>query len=239
MHITDCCIGCGVCIPYCTIGAIFLKGDKAVIDQERCVECSECLRSECCPVDALELLSESSEYPRSVRMFFSDPMTTHKETGISGRGTAEVKTNDVTGRIKRGDVGFCIELGRPGVGTSLRDVEKVAMSLSRLDMRFEEKNPILSLMEDRRTGRFKNNVLGERLLSIIIEFITDIDNIPNVIEVLRRVEKEIDTVFSLSLICRVNPNGSVPAISQIKELGLIPRPNCKTNVGLGRPLVDL
>ena len=44
----------------------------------------------------------------------------HESTGVEGRGTEEVKTNDVSGRVKMGEVGFTIELGRPGVGVRFR-----------------------------------------------------------------------------------------------------------------------
>jgi hypothetical protein len=37
----------------------------------------------------------------------------HESTGIEGRGTEEVKTNDVTGRVNIGEVGFTIESEGP------------------------------------------------------------------------------------------------------------------------------
>jgi hypothetical protein len=52
-------------------------------------------------------------------------------TGVGGRGTEEIKTNDVTGRIGEGEAGIVVELGRPGVGARIRDVERVAMALLR------------------------------------------------------------------------------------------------------------
>ena len=45
-----------------------------------------------------------------------------------GRGTDEIKMNDVTGRLRRGDAGLLVEMGRPGVGAYFRDIEKVAMA---------------------------------------------------------------------------------------------------------------
>src|SRR3979490_309335 len=58
-------------------------------------------------------------WPRIVRRAFSDPRVPHESTGVEGRGTEEVKTNDVSNRVKVGEVGFTIEFGRPGVGAGL------------------------------------------------------------------------------------------------------------------------
>ena len=64
-------------------------------------------------------------WPRVVRRAFSDPRVPHESTGVEGRGTEEVKTNDVSGRVKVGEVGFTIEFGRPGVGVWFRDIQKM------------------------------------------------------------------------------------------------------------------
>jgi hypothetical protein len=49
-----------------------------------------------------------------------------------GRGTAEVKTNDVTGRVKEGEAGFVIEFGRPSVGARFRDIQEMTKALAAL-----------------------------------------------------------------------------------------------------------
>ena len=67
-----------------------------------------------CPTAAFE--PDELAWPRVVRRAFSDPRVPHESTGVEGRGTEEVKTNDVSGRVKVGEVGFTIEFGRPGVG---------------------------------------------------------------------------------------------------------------------------
>ncbi len=67
-----------------------------------------------CPTTAFE--PDQLEWPRVVRRAFSDPRVPHESTGVSGRGTEEVKTNDVTDRVGIArQVGFTIELGRPGI----------------------------------------------------------------------------------------------------------------------------
>lgn len=143
MHITEDCIGCGLCLPYCTIGAITMDGPIAVSDQDKCVECAVCARLVECPVDAMVQLGvDQLPYPRNLRRYFSDPISISPVTFAGGRGTEEGKTNDRTGRFKFGQVGFCIEMGRPGISTSFADAQTVAQAVSRVGAVYEQKNPI-------------------------------------------------------------------------------------------------
>ena len=107
----DLCVNCGMCMNRCPVSAI-KKTDKVVdIDFDECVECGVCLRSNVCPKKAI--YQQPLEYPRSVRSLMSDVLTIAPESGISGRGTEEMKTNEVTGRFPDGTVGIAVELGRP------------------------------------------------------------------------------------------------------------------------------
>lgn len=117
------CVGCNACAPYCPMGCMSLKDGKMTIDQNECVECEICRTIKICPVNALEM--PELEWPRSLRNQFSNPTVPHPKTNVPGRGTEEMKTNDVTGRFKRGRVGMAAELGRPGTGAFFVDVEKV------------------------------------------------------------------------------------------------------------------
>ena len=71
-----------------------------------------------CPEGAIKQV-DPIPYPRIIRAIFSDPTIRHESTGVSGRGTEEMKTNDVTNNFVEGKIGFSIELGRPGVGAYL------------------------------------------------------------------------------------------------------------------------
>jgi hypothetical protein len=208
-----------------------------VIDEDECVECNVCLRSGCCPTEALyqpELI-----WPRTVRKNFSDPLKIHPETRIPGRGTEEMKTNEVTGRYRRGMYGMAFELGRPGVGARFHDVEKVAKALAALGIAFEENNPVTKLMMDRRRGLINPDVLNEKVLSAIVEFMIPAERLPEVLEVLDRVSREIDTVFSGDIITRVGEDSSIPYVQAIRERGRFLSINGKSNVGLGRPLATI
>ena len=226
------CVNCRSCIDYCPVGAIEVADSEVHIDQESCVECAACLRSGACGYDAL--YKPELGWPRIIRSRFSDPLESHPDTEIMGRGTAEMKTNDVTGRFVEGEVGFAVEMGRPGVSTSFADVEKVAKALAGR-VEFEPLNPVTGLI-DTRTGVLKDpRVRGVRALSAIIECKTTEDRRIEILNILKEVSGEIDTVFSLCVINRCR-DYEIPFRRVMDENGFTPRINGKTNVGLGRPL---
>jgi len=233
------CTGCGTCIPYCPLDAINIVDKKAVVNQDICPNCYVCVRNKVCPFDAIEKPKIDS-FIKEFQHIISDPVETTERTGVPGRGTEESKTNDVTGRVKKGEVGICIDMGRPGVGCRLRDVEKVAMAVASagLILEGEDATPLAMLMEDNSRGKIKDEYLDINVLSIIIEGKCSIEKFPDVIKALKKVEKEIDTVFSLGVVTRVDENGYSPILDEMEKLGL-PRPfRGKVNVGLGKPLVE-
>lgn len=234
------CIGCGLCLLYCPVNAISVAGGKAHIDQDACLECGNCIRPRVvkCPAGAIyELPAEQRSLGRQMRRFFSDPSTTHPQTGVPGRGTEEVKTNDVTGRVCRGEVGIGIEVGRPCLGTDIRQVERITMPLAEMGIEFEKCNPLTEMMEDPSTGRFKPEYLDEKVISAIIEFTIPFRRTQEVLEKVMELAHEIETVFSLDLICCFDEDGTNPALRLLEEMGIKPRQNAKVNIGIGRPYV--
>lgn len=83
---------------------------------------------------------------------------------MPGRGTEEMKTNDVTGRYQPGWVAMNVEVGRPGTGTRLTEVQKVVRALAAKGVEFEPANPLTSLLANPRTGDMRPEVLNEKVL---------------------------------------------------------------------------
>jgi ferredoxin len=237
----DKCAGCGTCTEYCTIGPIaFRKRDEKTgriyyeIDEDECVDCGVCLRANVCSTQALHM--PDYQYPRNLRGLFSDPLTVFPNTGVAGRGTEEIKTAEVTGRIKPGHVAIACEMGRPAVGARFYDVEKVAMALAKLGVEFEACNPCTQVMADPTTGVFKDEVRNEKVLSAIIEMLVPIDKAQDVLETIRTAAAKVDCPFCVDLVCRVDDDGAIPSLAILEALSWTPMPNIKMNTGLGRPL---
>lgn len=237
MQINSKCVGCRQCWPYCPVGAIGLAADgwHSTVDPDRCVECGTCLRSRVCPTGAFEM--QPLAWPRNLRSTFSDVLSPHKATGVLGRGTEEMKTNDVTGRLRAGWVNVAVELGRPGVGASFADVQTVTRAVAAFGVEFEKENPVTAMMADTATGQLPAEVLGERVLSALVEFEIETGRVPALVDLLQGVGREVDTVFSVAVAEPLRPGGQLAEVQRVlAQEGIWHRPNGKTNVGLGRPL---
>ena len=232
------CTRCTKCMPYCPVGAIKIDRVKKqiYIDYDECVECESCFRAGVCEPEAL--VQSKLTWPRTVRSSLSNPLVNDPETRIPGRGTEEIKTNDVTGRLRPGYVGMAIEMGRPGISTSMRDIEKVTKALTAIGVELEPLNPITRFIKDKSTGSLDPELINERVLSGIIEFGLPIDRMPEVIKELDTVAKELDTVFSFGISSIVEHDGGIPLLDVLDKMGLSLSINGKTNVGLGKPLFD-
>jgi ferredoxin len=261
------CVACGNCIPVCPVGAIYIDPviGRARVNRDECVECHACYRGmskehlwppmvrairhvaralrfrfdpepDICPTDALT--PEALPWPRIVRRAFSDPQVPHESTGIHGRGTAEVKTNDVTGRVKEGEAGFVIEFGRPGVGAWFHEIQEMTTALATLGVEFENKNPVTSLMTDPARGRLREDILGEKVLSAIVEVKAGLEQAPSVLRTVRQVSRRLETVVAVGVSTRCDPDGE-DRLRAILESEGYPTYRGKTNLGLGRTTVGV
>jgi ferredoxin len=256
------CVACGNCVPVCPMGAISIDPaiERATIDADECVECFTCYRGmskehlsplmvravrraakffrfrfdpepDICPTDAI--VPQELAWPRIVRRAFSDPQVPHESTGIHGRGTAEVKTNDVTHRVKDGEAGFVVEFGRPGVGARFGDIQRITTALARLGVEFEENNPVASLMIDRSRGLLREDILDEKILSAIVEIKAPMERVSAVLHSIRNLAGEVDTVISVGVSTRCDAEGN-DVLGEMLEREGYPVYRGKTNLGLGR-----
>ena len=245
------------------MGAIYIDPaiERATVNRDECVECYACYNGlsqehlnptmvrtarklfkmmrlrfdpepDVCPTAAFA--PEDLVWPRIVRRAFSDPRVPHESTGIEGRGTEEVKTNDVSDRVKVGEVGFTVELGRPGVGVWFRDIQEMAWELARAGMTFEKRNPITSLMSDPASGTIREDIMNEKVLSAIIEIKVPVARTEEVIRLVREVEQRLDTVVALGVATRCDADGEDRAVAPILERLGYKLERAKTNTGLGR-----
>jgi ferredoxin len=257
------CVACGNCTYVCPMGAIYIDPviKRATVDSAECVECYSCFNGmsqehlnptmvramrkvfqmmrlrfdpepDVCPTAAFE--PDELVWPRVVRRAFSDPRVPHESTGVQGRGTEEVKTNDVSGRVKRGEVGFTIEFGRPGVGVWFHEIQKMTWALAKAGVAFEKKNPITSLMEDVPTGTLRQDILNEKILSAIVEIKVTVDRTEEIIRLVKDVESQVDTVIAIGVGARCDENGEEDEVAPILERLGYRLERAKTNIGLGR-----
>ena len=234
------CIGCAKCIPYCPVQAHYFKRSKAgrtvvAIDQDKCAECGLCLRMANCYYNAIYQVE--LDYPREIRALLSDPTIEFKGSNIPGRGTAEIKTNEITGRVKWGQVGLALEMGRPGISTKWSEVEKMTKALAAIGAEFCQENPVTFFMKDQKTGELPDELKEERSISAIIEFDCSMEDLPKVLQTIKETAKTIDTVFSFPIGVKLLPGGKVPEefVKMVTEAGFVMSINSKNNMGFGRP----
>lgn len=259
----DKCVTCGNCTYVCPVGAIYVDPviKRATIDRDECVECYACYyglsrerlnpvfvrtvrkllqmarlrfdpEPDICPTSAFE--PDELQWPRVVRRAFSDPRATHESTGVQGRGTEEVKTNDVTYRVQSGEVGFTIEFGRPGVGVRFHDIQKMTQALAKAKVPFEKKNPLTLLMGDTATGTFKPDILNEKVLSAIVEIKVPVSRVEEIVQLVHQIERDVDSVVALGVGTRCDESGDEKLVAPILERLGYRIERAKTNTGLGK-----
>lgn len=254
------CNSCGACVPYCPVSAIVeYSADNTIsIDPRRCTECGLCLQSEVCPVHAV--VARDLTWPRTLRGKFQNRHSPYRNSRLLAQVSPPLKTasegetfnrsdsptelrNDVNGLIRHGEAEIIAELGRPHLSTTFRDVQKVVQALLPLGLQLEhqyppadQRSPLSELAAVASRGVFKPDILDERAGWVTLRLLRREEELPRILLALRRAAAEIDTVFAVGVVSRLARDGSTAAETAAREIGLDPAVNCKTNVGLGRPL---
>ena len=229
----DACIGCGECVSLCPMGAIHLGDEISSIEPDECAECGVCSRSRTCPADAIH--PGKLAWPRTIREAFSNPLVVHEATGVGGRGSEGIKTNDVTERYPRGSLGVFIELGRPALGTRFVDVERVVKKFKAHGHTLVADNPVAGLIVDPARGTLMPEVLKEKAISVLVEFIVPESAVSALRTLLDELAGEVETVFSVGIALRAEPDGA----SRIEDLfgdEVFRLPNGKVNLGLAQDI---
>jgi hypothetical protein len=249
------------------MGAIHIdpQTNRATVNQDECVECYTCFRGmstehlnptmvrtirkigkllrwrfepepDVCPTSAIT--EQELNWPRIVRRAFSDPVVPHESTGVHGRGTEEVKTNDVTNRVGLEDAGFTVEFGRPTIGVRFWQIQEMTKALAQMGIEFEPRNPVTSLMKDTRTGEIRSDILNEKILSAIVEFKTTLSNAPAILRKVKEVAQQLDTVVAVGAAARCDAKGENRLEEILRAEGFAFQRG-KTNLGMGRASVEV
>ena len=113
-------------------------------------------------------------------------------------------------------------------------IVQMTRSLAKLDIQFEKQNPLTVLMSNVEAGCLKEEVLEEKVLSAIIEIKLNLTELPNVLQTVERVAKDLATVISVGVASRCDPDGSIAHENICREAGFPTSLNGKTNLGLGK-----
>ncbi|MBI2832486.1 MAG: 4Fe-4S binding protein [Chloroflexi bacterium] len=256
------CTSCLECLPYCPVGAIVESSDGTgvAIDAERCTECGLCRQAKVCPVDAI--VGMDLTWPRSLRGKFQQPYAPYRSVPGLAKASMAVSyseegfvfrrnefpsehTNDVTGLLGQGEAVIMVELGRPHLGATFRDVQKLLQTLGPLGLDLRQQYPVsderssmAEIVASSSEGVLLPEILEERAGWVVLKMVAPERKVSETVRRLQQVAQEIDTIFGLSIVSRVSKDGSTIAERVASETGVSPAVTCKTNVGLGRPLAE-
>jgi hypothetical protein len=166
-----------------------------------------------------------------LRETFSNPLAEHETTGIAGRGTEGIKTNDAQNRFKKGDLGVFIEVGRPVLGGRFSDVNKIVKTFKAHGFEVIPHNPISVLVDDPKTGALKPDILEEKIISCVIEFILPDTAADELMAMVRELSEEVDSIFSVSVALRADEEGRSP-FEDLFGPDVYCLPNAKANIGI-------
>jgi hypothetical protein len=116
----------------------------------------------------------------------------------------------------------------------MREIQTMCLRLGDVGVAFEKRNPITSLMTDPARGILRGDILGEKVMSAIVEIKVPVERTEEIIRLVWDVEKELDTVVALGVGTRCDTDGEDHVVAPILERLGYKLERAKTNTGLGR-----
>jgi hypothetical protein len=108
----------------------------------------------------------------------------------------------------------------------------MTLALAAIGIEFESRNPVTHMMTDKQTGKLRDDILNEKILSAIVEFKTRIENVPAVLQRVEEVSKTLETVVSVGVSTRCGEQG-FSALDEVLVHEGFSFVRGKTNLGLG------
>ena len=96
-----------------------------------------------------------------------------------------------------------------------------------------EENPVAALVADPKTGALESEILEEKAISILIEFIVPDTAVQELMTILAELSDEVTTVFNVSVALRPKEDGLSP-LPDLFGPGIKSLPNGKVNLGLAQ-----
>jgi hypothetical protein len=89
-------------------------------------------------------------------------------------------------------------------------------------------------MSDVPTGTLREDIMGEKLMSAIVEIKVPVARTEEIVRLVWEVEKQVDTVVALGVGTRCDADGEDLVVAQVLERLGYKLQRAKTNTGLGR-----
>ena len=188
-----------------------------------------CSRSRVCPVGAIR--QGKLKWPRILREVFSNPLAEHETTGVQGRGTSGIKANDTEKRYQHGQIGVYVEMGRPALGARFYDVEKAVKLFTAHGYAPVKENPVYELIRDHTTGSLMKEILNEKVISCVLEFVIPQSESGNLLILSEKLGRQVDTVFNVCVALRADEHGAFP-FYHIFPPDVFCLPQAKVNIGI-------
>ncbi|UCD85511.1 MAG: hypothetical protein JSU92_04795, partial [Deltaproteobacteria bacterium] len=128
-------------------------------------------------------------------------------------------------------MGVFVELGRPALGTRFVDVERVVKRFRVHGFPVIPDNPVAELIEDPLTGALKPEILQEKAMSVLVEFILPDTAVKELLGMINELSDRVETVFNVSVALRADQDGRSP-FRDLFGPGIFSLPNGKVNLGL-------